>query len=170
MLSHSKTACELIGDAVFFTKQMTLTSRNDNPREVKSHVIDPIVQELWPTVRDVLVAVVERASAIVQRDSEEMADAHDQLKRVPKPTPANDAHYNNSTQRSPEELSLGQLCSQGHVVRSCGSLGPNGCLLTTVIVSIQSMNASDVMYLESDRAYSFHSCANKSCRPASESC
>lgn len=37
---------------------------------------------------------------------------------------------------------------------------------TAVTVSMHKVNGSQVRYLESDFAYSFHSCPNRSCAPA----
>jgi hypothetical protein len=42
----------------------------------------------------------------------------------------------------------------------------DGCPLTTVIVSTQTVNTSDVRYRESESEYSFHSCAYSDWSPA----
>ena len=50
-------------------------------------------------------------------------------------------------------------------IRSVGFRGPNLGGLTAVTVSIQRTNGSDVMYRESENAYSFHNCPKTSCLP-----
>lgn len=131
-----------------------LTSRNNHPKEVHQEVITPEVQEFWSAVNDTLVVVIEHAGCVVQDDAVELASADDHLKRVAQWVRDGDEACDDEAEGSPQEL-----CASV----DSGERGERDERHTAVMVSMHSTNGSEVKYLESDSAYSFHSCPKRSC-------
>lgn len=79
--------------------------------------------------------------------------------------PIDNAEDDGQAEGSPYQLlfvSMYPACSHLEALQSSGDV------LTTVRDSMHSINGSEVMYLESERAYSFHNCANRLCDAARE--
>ena len=131
---------------------------NDEPEEVTQEVVHPEVKEFWARVDNALVVVVEHAGGIVQDDTVELAGGDDDLKWVAEWVAGGDHGCNDEAEWSPHELGRrSAYVSSGRRSRC------QARQLTAVMVSMQSTNGSEVRYLESEKAYSFHSWPNRSC-------
>lgn len=132
------------------------TRRHDNPDEVHEKIVQPKVvwlrSAIWPTI-DI---VIEQTSGIVQCIAVKMGHTHNQLHGVAQRMPHSSQIGHEKAQRTPEKLLFRQSQSNYSI------LPQETRGLTTVMLSIQRTSVSEVIYRESDRAYSFHSCPNRS--------
>jgi hypothetical protein len=123
----------------------------DNPDEVHEDEVEPEIVCFRTTVAEVFVVVVEQACGVVEDVSVNLPDRDDCLDRIAEWVLSKDQIDGDEGQRTPEECSN---CFHAenewlHFVRRRSSLA---------MVEL----TSDVMYLLSLNAYSFHSWPNKS--------
>lgn len=115
--SHTRTSYASSGTVFYGTKQedSELTCRDDDPRRVEAHVVDPEILELRATVHDVPKALRGVTGRIVQRDAVQMGDADDDLERVAQAAAVGDGHGGSEAQRAPYGLvELAGLPSASH--------------------------------------------------------
>lgn len=105
------------------------------------------------------------ARGVVEHDAVEVAHAGHHLHGVAEGAVPHDAEGGVQAERSPYKLSrrLGPYSSRFMVYWVRDMIG-----LTTVMVSTETIKGSEVRYRESEREYSFHSCAKRVCWPANE--
>jgi hypothetical protein len=130
------------------------TRGDNNPDEVHQKVIQPKIIRLRSGIWSPVDILVKQAGRIIQHVAVQMAHAHNDLDWVAQRMPGCGQVCNNKAQWSPQELCGNQRWILLVLYIVVG--------LTTVIVSIHNTNVSEVIYRESDRAYSFHSCPKRS--------
>jgi len=59
-----------------------LTAGENHPDEVHEEIVEPKVKELWATVGNLLVIVIEHASGIVEDEAVNLSHANNNLKRM----------------------------------------------------------------------------------------
>lgn len=94
--------------------------------------------------------MVEHGGGIVKNQSVHLSNANDDLKRVSERVRGSNEVGNEEAHWAPGELLNHQSVQALQVSKGPGTQ-------TAVTVSMQSTNGSEVKYLESESAYSFHS-------------
>ena len=103
--------------------------------------------------------MIEHAGSIVENETVDLADTDNDLERVSQRMRSCDKGCDNEAERSPCELCAPILSA---LLSYCKERPRVIGTQTAVTVSMHSTNGSEVKYRESERAYSFHNCPNKS--------
>lgn len=137
----------------------TLTARYDNPDEVHEEEVKPEVVCFRSAVCQVLVIVVEHARSVVENVAVYLTQGDHSLEGEAHRMLSCDEVCGKVGQRTPADLKCVYQLGSGRMFRGivCAWEGP-----TAVTVSIHRTNGSEVRYLESELAYSFHICPKMS--------